>query len=231
MVNDFEHILDDLGELYHEYSFFGIRNKQLPGIFRPNQLAKAPVITSYIAQAIAACKDGTDTKVTFVELFCADAYYAMVARRLGATECLAIDNNRDGYFPNAQKIASRLGIDSINFLNADVDSIDTLPSVDIVANVGGLYHVSNPKEILTKSYALASRFLIVQSVVSLTTDSDSYFESPAPGWTWGSRLSKNSFDRMIRELRYKVIHSHFNELKGNERAEDRGSIYYLIEKD
>jgi hypothetical protein len=67
-------------------------------------------------------------------------------------------------------------------------------------------------------------------VVSLATDDADYFESPAPGWTWGNRFSRKSFDRMIRSLGYTIVDSHFNELEGNSRPEDRGSVYYLIQK-
>jgi len=49
----------------------------------------------------------------------------------------------------------------------DVNYIPSLPSVDIVANAGGLYHVPSPEEILRKSYAMARRFLIVQTVIGL----------------------------------------------------------------
>jgi len=37
------------------------------------------------------------------------------------------------------------------------------------------------------------------------------------------------FDKLMHSFRYDVIDKHFNELEGNERLEDRGSIYYLIQ--
>jgi hypothetical protein len=89
--------------------------------------------------------------------------------------------------------------------------------------------VENPAEILMKSYAMARKYLIVQSVVSTANDDTGYFETPAPGWSWGSRFSRVSFDKMITALGYRVIDRHFNLLEGNDRAEDRGSVYYLIE--
>jgi hypothetical protein len=216
--------LFDLGPLYHSYTFFGIKNQQLPGIFEPNQKAKAPILTAYIAYAVAKVDSPT-----FMELFCADGFYAMVAKRLGASKSYGVDNNRDGFSAVAPEIAKRLAIE-IEFINAKVENLQELPGVDIVANVGGLYHVSNPKDILMLSYRHARKYLIVQSVVSLATNSDSYFESPCPGWTWGSRFSKQSFDKMIHDQKWNIIDSHFNELTGNARPEDRGSVYYLIEK-
>ncbi len=59
---------------------------------------------------------------------------------------------------------------------------------------------------------------------------DDYYESPAPGWTWGCRYSVESFEKLIRKLGYNVVDKHYNELEGNGRLEDRGSVYYLIKK-
>ena len=153
----------------------------------------------------------------------------MVAKHLGATSSTGIDNDRDGHFANAGKIAAALGLD-VKLLRMDVEAIETLEPVDIVANVGGLYHVADPLAILRKSHAFAKRFLIVQNVVSLARHDDTYFEAPAPGWTWGNRFSRESFDKAIRDTGWEVVDLHFNELEGNDRPEDRGSAYYLIRR-
>ena len=160
----------------------------------------------------------------------ADGFYAMAARKFGAFDSIGIDNNRDGYLKYAEKISSRLGLDRVQFLAMDVSAIEHLKTVDIVANVGGLYHVSNPMEILSKSYDFAKRYLIVQTVVSLATQDDDYYESPAPGWDWGNRFSRTSFEKYIHSKNWEILDSHFNELEGNDRLEDRGSIYFLIKK-
>lgn len=223
--------LSDLGGLYHSYVFFGAASAQLPGHFAANQLAKEPIIRSYVSLALAKCAGPrSDRPVTFVELFCADGYYAMLARKLGATHALGVDNDRDGYLGVAPQIASRLGLDAVEFVKMDVNEIDRLEPRDVVANVGGLYHVPNPEEVLEKSYRLARRYLVVQNVVSLATTDPHYREAPAPGWTWGNRYSRESFDRLVRGKGWDVVDSHFNELTGNDRLEDRGSVYYLIEK-
>ena len=157
--------LSDLGELYHDYSIFGFKNTQLPGIFAPNQRCKAPILQAYIQLAIAKCKSKMDDEVSFAELFCADGYYAMTARHFGATISYGIDSDRDGYFDKAHIIASRIGLTNVSFIKEDVNNIERLEKVDIVANVGGLYHVENPKEILIKSCNLAKKYVIVQTVV------------------------------------------------------------------
>jgi hypothetical protein len=221
--------LADLGPLYHRFSLFGVDNAQLPGIFGQNQQAKAPIITAYIALAIAKARV-VGAPLSFTELFCADAYYAMVASRLGCDWCSGVDNDRDGFFGSAARIAERLGIRNLSLQDIDIRPDTPYEQVDIVANVGGLYHVDDPEGILGLSYGMARRYLIVQNVVSTATDDPDYFERPAPGWTWGNRFSRASFDRLVRRVCPRVIDAHFNILEGNERAEDRGSAYYLIEK-
>jgi hypothetical protein len=224
-------VLAELGPLYHTYDWFGVSNEQYPGIFEKNQKSKQAIIGGYILQAIAKCKQTIDTNVTFAELFCADGYYAMLARHFGADESVGIDNDRDGQFAPAERIAERLGIDRCRFIKADVNDADKLGQFDIVANVGGLYHVSNPEEILQKSYDMARKFLIVQNVVSLANNDKNYFEAPAPGWNWGSRYNARSFYRMLASKGWNIVDYHFNQLEGNDRPEDRGSIYYLISKE
>ena len=154
----------------------------------------------------------------------------MVACHFGATHSIGVDDNRSGYSNNVTQIAEALGISEFKFCLCDVNKIDELERVDIVANLGGLYHVDNPKEILEKSYNMARKFLIVQTVVSIANIDEDYFETPAPGWTWGCRFNQFSFDKLIQDLGYDVVDKHFNELEGNERQEDRGSVYYLIRK-
>lgn len=222
------HSLEDLGELYHDFSVFGYSNRQKGGHFPLNQKSKSPIISAYIQWAIAKSKIHVDDEVSFAELFCADGYYTMLARHFGATSAIGLDNDRDDFLSDARKIAKRLAITNVKFIKEDVNHIDTHEKVDIVANVGGLYHVENPTEIIARSYELARKYLIIQNVVSMANATPDYFETPAPGWTWGSRYNRLSFDRLIASFGYEVVDKHFNELEGNERAEDRGSVYYLI---
>lgn len=222
-------VLDELPPLYHEYSFFGVSNKQCAGIYALNQKSKSPIITAYIALAIAKSRVHAEDDVSFVELFCADGYYAMVAARLGCTMSYGVDSNRDGHLTYAPKIAELLGIKSMGFAE-HVLTRDSIYEADIVANIGGLYHVEDPEGVLVNSYNNARKFLIIQNVVSLAEQDEDYYESPAPGWTWGNRYSRKSFDKLVRRCCPKVVDCHFNELEGNSRMEDRGSAYYLIEK-
>ena len=224
-------LLEEFGPLYHSYSFFGVDNKQMEGIYKLNQIAKSQIITAYIAYAIGNSVKEVDTSISFSELFCADGYYAMVARSLGCSPCVGIDNDRDKHTKIAPLIAQKLGLDNVFFLQSSINPDSEFDSFDIVANIGGLYHTEKPQEILEMSYEMSRKYLIIQNVVSLAKHEADYFESPAPGWTWGSRYSRESFDAVITSLfGPKIVMTHFNELTGNSRLEDRGSAYYLIRK-
>jgi hypothetical protein len=223
-------LLDDLGPLYHSYELFGVRNAQLPGLFAPNQRAKAAILQAYIQYAIAKSRSQPHDRVRFAELFCADGYYAMVARLFGADESVGIDNNKDPYFTLAPSIASRLGLDHVAFVEADVHDLRGFDPFTIVANVGGLYHVSDPIEVLRTSWDLTERFLIVQSVVSLARTGADYVETPAPGWTWGSRFNQAWLHAQLVSLGGRIVDTHANELAGNDRPEDRGSFYAIVER-
>jgi hypothetical protein len=209
-----------IGSQYHSYRIFGEDNPQKSEKFKLNQLCKEKIILAYIMYAIAKTENPS-----FVELFCADGYFALAAKKFGAKISCGIDNGHKGYFGNAKKIAKHFNED-IMFLNMDVNDVNTLSKFDIVANVGGLYHTINPEEILKKSYDLAKKFLIVQTVVSL--DPDDYFEASPKDRSWGSRFTKQYMDDIISE--YNVIDSHYNELLGNNESKNRGSVYYLVQK-
>jgi hypothetical protein len=221
---------DGIGTLYHDFSVLGFPTKQMAGIYQANQTVKAPVITYYILRALSTLRRRRMESISFAELFCADGFYAMFARHFGATRAVGYDNDRDGYLASADKVKTALGLGDVEFVKTEIAAIPRETRFSIVANVGGLYHVENPVEILDQSYEMADHFLIVQTVVSLANDDPDYFESPAPGWPWGNRFSRSSFDRLISAREWNVCDHTSNILTGNDRPEDRGSVYYLIAK-
>ncbi len=69
-------------------------------------------------------------------------------------------------------IAERLNLHGVEFEKEEITPNSKFISTDIVVNVGGLYHVDVPDKILDLSYGMANNYLIVQSVVSLKTESE-----------------------------------------------------------
>jgi hypothetical protein len=222
------HVLDDLGPLYHSYRLFGVANKQLEQ-FRINQICKEAILLGYISLAIGKTREQYFDAPSFCELFCADGYYTMLANFIGASPAVGIDNNRDGWSDRMLDIAQRLNL-RVQFEQRDVQTITEHNAYDIVANIGGLYHVENPVEVLRKSYNLARRYLIVQTVVTGANNDPDYFVSPAPGLAFGCRYSPQSFVNMVQAEGYRILDAEFNHLAGNPDVEDQGSVYMLIQK-
>ena len=97
----------------------------------------------------------------------------------------------------------------------------------IVINLNGFCHVSNPETVLRKSYVMANDYLFVQTAVSLRTDGQNYFETPAQAGQ-GRRSSRKWFDSLVLQLGYNVIENHFIEYSGFDRPEGRGGVFYPI---
>lgn len=223
----------ELQATYHDFSWLGLPTRQIEGIYAPNQAAKAPLISAYVLLALARVRQRQAGEISFAELFCADGFYAMFAARFGADRAWGFDNDRDGHLAMAEQIRQRLQLDQVQFECSAIEAIAPERQFSIVANVGGLYHVDDPEAVLRQSYAMARHFLIVQNVVSLAVEAEGredYFCRPAPGLSWGNRYSRQSFDALIRRTGWKVVLQDFNTLDANPRLEDRGSVYYLIEK-
>jgi hypothetical protein len=217
-------------EFYHDYGVIGLDLPQLPGIFAPNQAAKAPVIIGYLLFTIGKLRARGIAPISFAELFCADAFYSFIARRFGADRCDAFDNDRDGYLEQARAVGKLLDENGVHLHQVDVFDIPSEFQASIVMNAGGLYHVSDPMLALERSYAMCRHYLIVQSVVTLATENADYFETPAPGWNWGCRFSYAFLRREIERRGYRIVDSERNVLTGNSRPEDRGSAYFLIQR-
>lgn len=214
-------------EFYHDYTALGLSLPQLGGIYPPNQKAKEPTLIRFLQSAIDRLRAAAVAPITLTEMFCADAYYSFRARRMGVDQCDAYDNDSEGFLTQARHISALLNDPNVRLHQSDVRSIPMLPMSSIVMNTGGLYHVRDPLDVLDLSYRKAEHFLIVQTVVSLANLGDSYFDTNRP---YGCRFSAAYLERAIRERGWRVVMQDQNTLPGNENLDDRGSVYFLIEK-
>jgi hypothetical protein len=210
-------------QTYHDFSCLGLTTLEpLSPLKRDNQRIKQDLILSMMLKAFSRIENPS-----FCELFCADAFYSMVAARFGASNCVAVDKDAS-QLEVANVVLAKLGLSSlVKTIQQDISKFEG--SFDVVLNAGGLYHVDNPEEVLVNSYEMANRFLIVQTAVSLATNDPDYFETPAPGWTWGSRYSVTSFNKLIDSFGWNVVEQHFR-VFSNPRLEDKGGLFYLIKK-
>ncbi len=215
-------ILRDLW--YHDFSPFGIKTVQEPGIWKKNQGCKEGPIFTVIDEAVTSVKQ-RGYSVRGVELFCADGYYALYAVQKGAEHVHGMDLDERN-LKKAALISKMLGYTKkTHFEKRDVYTMDG--SYDFGICAGGLYHISDPAGLLRLLKAHVHGPLVIQTVYSLAKTAPDYFETPAPGWTWGCRFSYDYLKKMIQDAGWKIIREEKNELLGNKRPEDRGSAYFL----
>ncbi len=222
--------LSSLGPFYHDWWEFGLSVKQKEGIFKTNQESKEHLIRGYLELAIAKSRKNLSYHPSILETFCADGYYSFWAKRYGAGKIFGIDLDEEE-IERANLINQLLGYNDMKFDIMDVNKINKLnKKFDVVLCTGGLYHVSNPKDILTKCHERSKKYLVVQTVITLTTEKEDYFKEPAPGWTWGCRITYKGLIKMLQDTGWDIVDITRNELEGNERLEDRGSVYALCSK-
>ncbi len=215
-----EFYLLNLDGWYHDFEALGLKT----GALHPNQRCKQQNIFTFIDQAVSICQKQVK-EVCGIELFCANGYYSNYAVKKEAIKMYGIDNDYF-YIAKARLITKILGnSDKIKFDCRDV--FEFTETYDFCICAGGLYHISNPQELLRLLAARVRYALVIQTVYSLANESKNYFESPAPGWTWGCRFSYRYFIKMVNDAGWSIISEAVNQLEGNKRLEDRGSVYLL----
>jgi hypothetical protein len=182
--------------------------------------------------AIGKLKTKFVKPISVCELFCADAYFSFVARRFGADRCDAFDSDRDGTLAQAHIVARLLKEeDNVGIHKVEMFDMPADYRASVVVNCGGLYHVADPLRAVEMSYAMAEHYLILETVVSLANEDEDYFETPAPGWTWGSRFSFAYLHRELLKRGYRILDFDRNIFPFNDRPEDRGNAMFLIAKE
>jgi hypothetical protein len=163
-----------------------------------------------------------------LELFCADGYYACLIKNLRPdARVTGVDRNPND-IRRARAAAHVLGFSGIDFVIDDVwDYLRNAPPFDLIMCAGGLYHLADPRRLIELLRPAVKRYLIVQSVVTLETESSDYFVTPAPGWRHGSRFSHAALKRWLLDAGWMIVEQTRNELTGNERCCDRGSSYFV----
>ncbi len=163
-----------------------------------------------------------------LDLFCADGYYSFLMTRLAPhAQVIGVDlNEQDIHRANA--MAQVLKTTNVAFERKDVFDVLKHPRVcDLIFCAGGLYHLATPADLIRLIGEQHPKRVVIQSVVSLSTEDQDYFVTPAPGWKHGSRFSHARLRNWILESGLQIIVETRNELEGNFAKQDRGSSYFL----
>jgi hypothetical protein len=133
------------GTWYHDFSVLGIKTVQVPGFWKPNQLAKEKPLFTFIERAILLCRE-EKMSTKGMELFCADGFYGNYAANVGADQMLGVALD-DKHLAKAVLMTKLLGNSKkVTFDKCDV--FDLTGKYDFGICAGGLYHISNPFDLL-----------------------------------------------------------------------------------
>lgn len=129
----------------------------------------------------------------------------------------------------ARTIARRLQLHDIIFHCEDVWTFLERPGspYDLVLCAGGLYHIDAPGRLLEMVGRVGSRYVVIQTVVTLETEDADYFVEPAPGWQHGCRFTHAWLRECIAALGWRVEAEARADLPGNRSLRDRGSSFFL----
>lgn len=222
---------------YHDFKILGVPTMQLQGDgSKEAQEDKQYIIFDYIKRAVEYIKQNLngESSITGVELFCADGFYSNFAVQNGVDSMLGIDleelsgegKKRSSVLEQARLVTKLLkNSEKVKFQKGDV--FDLKNSYDICLCLGGLYHLEDPEKLIALLKEKIKKVLIIQTVVSLETEDENYFETPCPGWTWGCRFSHAYLKKMLDKCGWKIIKEDRNEIKWNQRLCDKGSSYLL----
>lgn len=194
-----------------------------------NQMEKEKFIPQYLAAAVNGCKQAATSKPSVLEMFCADGYYSFwMKKNLVVDKVTAIDIDKRSI--QLGRVMNSVLRENINFICMDVFDVSPDKKYDIVLCAGGLYHLSNPEKLLRLCYEVTRHYLVIQTAVTLETEDKDYFVRPAPGWNWGCRFTNAKLKGWLERIGWKIVKHERNELRGNIRLSDRGSVYYLCKK-
>lgn len=220
---------------YHDFDVLGVKTHQFAfDGYDISQQDKQQIIFSLLDKAIAYCQGArpTGTTLRLVELFCADCFYSIYALKKGVDSAVGIDLAEESgegairgvVLDQALLVSGLLGqADKLTVLRQDVR--DFQGEYELCICAGGLYHLENPAQLIRHISARIRRALVIQTVVSLEVSGEEpYFETPAPGWTWGCRFNDVYLIQLLKENGWDVRAVEKNELRANQKARDRGSL-------
>lgn len=213
----------------HDYSTLGV-NTGLELISIPptkNQKFTEPIIAAYLRKAFENIRNEGPA---LLDMFCSDGFFSIyAAKTFKCDRILAIDNDQNN-IERAKLMNKKLNVDNVEIRLQDAHTLDEQETFDVVLNLYALHMVSDPENVLKLTHKITKQFAIIHSVVTLENVDPDYFETPAPGWTWGCRFTETKIRKWIENLDWDIVAHDRNVLEENGALRDRGSVYFLCRK-
>jgi len=125
-----------------------------------NYLFRRNLITDTVADVL-----GADLALsTVLDIGCNSGFFSLDLATRGAQHVDGVDLRPDN-IARAQFVKEHFGVDNVDFRVSDADDLATGRQWDVVLNLGLLYHVLNPLQLLRQTYELCGRLAIVDTVV------------------------------------------------------------------
>ena len=194
-----------------------------------NQERKEKFILPYLKEAFQACAELGIDKPATLELFCADGFYSFwMQKNFNLTTLKAVDLNERRI--TQAKVMNEVLQSNIDFYDMDVYDISPQERYDITLCAGGLYHVHDPQKMLELCYQMTNHYVIIQTVITLESEAEDYFITPAPGWKHGCRFTDARLRKWIEELGFEILQHGRDKLDNDAPLSSRGTTYYLCKK-
>jgi SAM-dependent methyltransferase len=228
---------------YHDFSTIGIPTSFFrAGGYNLSQEDKEPILFPLIDQACQLVKAKTTSAhstINLIDLFCADAYYSIYALHNNLVQsAVGVDYEessgegflRGGVLNQAEMISTLCGVrDRLVLKNGNVMTYEG--KFDICLCFGGLYHIESPEELLARISDQTRHALVIQTVIPSNVDeSEPFFISPAPNWTWGCRFNQKYLIQVLEKLGWEIVKTDLRPLRYNEHDWDKLSLSVLCIK-
>jgi SAM-dependent methyltransferase len=122
-------------------------------------LWRREVVTGTVAELL-----GDEIRnTTVLDIGCNAGFFSLDVAGRGAQHVDGIDL-REANIAQARFVAAHYGFDNVDFHVNDVDALGAGRQWDVVLNLGVLYHVTNPLELVQRTYDLCRKFAVIDTV-------------------------------------------------------------------
>ena len=226
---------------YHDFSPVGIKTRLFLGVeYQLSQEDKQEILFGLLKRAREEfVNTGGIGSPSMVDLFCADAFYSIYALKMDlVAHSVGVDLEqqageggiRMGVLNQAATIRSLASLDKrLELVNGDVMRYEG--SYDLCLCAGGLYHINDPAALISRITAQTRKLLIIQTVIpSNVGESEPFFVTPAPHWTWGSRFNRIWLEEELMKNGWTIVEADVRPMRANIHDWDRLSLSILCVK-
>lgn len=101
---------------------------------------------------------------TFIDFACNHGYFTLELAHAGARKATGLDLRAENV-AKAEFLKSHFDIPNAEFRQGDIYDLDASQQVDVVLNLGVLYHITDPYKLVQLSYDACRRFAVIDTIM------------------------------------------------------------------